>query len=288
MSLPYFPMFPSDFEAKTSHLTLAEDGAYNRLLRICWMTPGCTIPTDEAWIMRRVRAHTEGDKEAVRAILQEYFTAESGRYSNAKLMRVWLEANQAHEKRKNAGSKGGKAKSLKTKETAPSNAKAMLKQPEPEPEPYIKEEEPKGSLSSGDDLGGAKPFDEITEAVKAYNDSAEASGWPQLRILSKQRRASLKARLKECGGLDGWHSALERARGSPHLCGQNDRGWTANFDFLTRQSSFAKLMEGNYDPRIASTAHSLASHGRGMAGSATAAEIADRGARWAESRAARR
>jgi uncharacterized protein YdaU (DUF1376 family) len=31
MSLPYFPMYPTDFEAKTSHLTLAEDGAYNRL-----------------------------------------------------------------------------------------------------------------------------------------------------------------------------------------------------------------------------------------------------------------
>jgi uncharacterized protein YdaU (DUF1376 family) len=53
MSLPYFPMYPSDFEAKTSHLTLLEDGAYNRLLRLCWMTPGCSIPADEAWIMRR-------------------------------------------------------------------------------------------------------------------------------------------------------------------------------------------------------------------------------------------
>ena len=38
--------------------------------------------------------------------------------------------------------------------------------------------------------------------------------------------------------MDGGSSLLAR----PH--GQNDRGWTANFDFLTRQSSFAKLMEG--------------------------------------------
>lgn len=51
MSLPYFPMFPTDFEAKTSHLTLAEDGAYNRLLRLMWMTPGCSLPDDDAWIM---------------------------------------------------------------------------------------------------------------------------------------------------------------------------------------------------------------------------------------------
>ena len=55
MSLPYFPMYPSDFEAKTSHLTLEEDGAYNRLLRLCWMTPGASIPDDDAWIMRRMR-----------------------------------------------------------------------------------------------------------------------------------------------------------------------------------------------------------------------------------------
>ena len=135
MSLPYFPMYPSDFEAKTSHLTLAEDGAYNRLLRICWMTPGCTIPSDEAWIMRRVRAHTDADKDAVRNILEEYFTLKDGRYSNARLVKVWLEANEAHEKRKNAGSKGGKAKALKTNNSASSNAVAKPKQPEPEPEP---------------------------------------------------------------------------------------------------------------------------------------------------------
>ncbi|AVX04212.1 hypothetical protein MXMO3_01686 [Maritalea myrionectae] len=151
MSLPYFPMYPSDFEAKTSHLTLAEDGAYNRLLRICWMTPGCTIPDDEAWIMRRVRALTDEDKEAVRTILAEFFTVENGRYSNAKLMQIWRESNKAHEKRKNAGAKGGKAKSLKNNNTAHSNAVAKPKQPEPEPnkEKELSKDSPKkGSRGS--------------------------------------------------------------------------------------------------------------------------------------------
>lgn len=134
MSLPYFPMFPSDFEAKTSHLTMAEDGAYNRLLRICWMTPGCSMPDDEAWIMRRARAFTEADKEAVRSVLAEFFKAENGRLSNARLTKEWLAANEAHDKRKTAGAKGGKAKALKSNENTLSNAKAMLKQPEPEPE----------------------------------------------------------------------------------------------------------------------------------------------------------
>lgn len=134
MSLPYFPMFPADFEAKTSHLSLAEDGAYNRLLRICWMSPGCTIPNDEAWIFRRCRAHSEPEREAVRAVLAEFFTATAGRLSNARLLKEWNAANEAYSKRANAGSKGGKAKALKGNGKAPSNAKAMLKQPEPEPD----------------------------------------------------------------------------------------------------------------------------------------------------------
>jgi uncharacterized protein YdaU (DUF1376 family) len=138
MSLPYFPMYPTDFEAKTSHLTLAEDGAYNRLLRICWMTPSCTMPADEAWIMRRARAVSDHEQESVRAVLAEFFTIENGRYSNARLRREWLAANEAHERRKNAGAKGGKAKSLQAKGKTPSKAKAMPKQPEPEPEPDIK------------------------------------------------------------------------------------------------------------------------------------------------------
>lgn len=81
MSLPYFNLYPTVFEADTSHLTLAEDGAYNRLLRLCWMTPGCSLPDDEAWIMRRMRARTEEEQEAVRVVLGEFFTASGGRLS---------------------------------------------------------------------------------------------------------------------------------------------------------------------------------------------------------------
>lgn len=90
---------------------------------------------------------------------------------------------------------------------------------------------------------------ELRIAVDAFNATAAEAGWPQCQRLSKAREAALKAILAECGGIDGWRIALAKARASPHLTGQNDRGWTASFDFLTQASSFAKLMEGNYDPR---------------------------------------
>lgn len=137
MSLPYFPMFPTDFEAKTSHLSLAEDGAYNRLLRLCWMTPGCSMPADRAWVYRRMRAHTEADQAVIEAVIAEFFKEAGGRLSNARLAKEWLAANDAHQRRKKAGSKGGKAKAQKTKENGASNATAKPKQPEPEPEPEV-------------------------------------------------------------------------------------------------------------------------------------------------------
>jgi uncharacterized protein YdaU (DUF1376 family) len=146
MSLPYFPMFPTDFEAKTSHLTLAEDGAYNRLLRLMWMMPGCSLPDDDKWIMRRMRVDQATFDDVVLIVIDEFCTRENGRVSNAKLTRVFAASNEAHQKRVSAGSKGGKAKSLNTNDSPSSIAQAKPKQPEPEPEPY-KERESKDSCA---------------------------------------------------------------------------------------------------------------------------------------------
>jgi uncharacterized protein YdaU (DUF1376 family) len=142
MSLPYYPMYPADFEADTSHLTLAEDGAYNRLLRLCWRTPGCSLPNDRPWIHRRMRCVTDDDRAVVDTVLDEFFVLRAGRLSNTRLSREWASANASHERRKLSGSRGGLAKSRKNNESEPTNTLAKPKQPEPEP--YIKKERPIG------------------------------------------------------------------------------------------------------------------------------------------------
>ena len=128
MSLPFFPMYPTDFEAKTSHLTLEEDGAYNRLLRLCWMSPNCSVPDDDAWIMRRLRCDEATYVRVVKVVIEEFFTRKNGYVFSKRLSKEWVIANEAHKKRKNAGKKGGNSKALKTKENRSSNAVAMLKQ----------------------------------------------------------------------------------------------------------------------------------------------------------------
>ena len=130
MSLPYMPFFVDDYEGNTAHLTLEEDGIYNRLLRLCWRTPGCSIPHEDAWIIRMMRVDDSTYISKVLPVIREFFKVEKGRLYNPRLMREFLIAKEKHEKRVKAGQKGGRpAKSLKTNKTDQSNAKAMRKQP---------------------------------------------------------------------------------------------------------------------------------------------------------------
>lgn len=91
------------------------------------------------------------------------------------------------------------------------------------------------------------PIADLETCVAAWNDLAERRGLSRVQTLTEARKQNLRRRLAECGGLSGWEIALARIDASPFLCGSNDRGWRADFDFCTRQSSFTKLMEGRYD-----------------------------------------
>lgn len=146
MSLPYFEYYVKDFHAKAAHLDLAEEGAYHRLLRLCWMRHSCSIPSDEDWIFKHMRARKDTEaQEVIRSILSEFFTLKKGEYFNKKLSEIHAESNDKHSRRVNAGKKSAekrqksakKNKSLKNNDISLSNAGTLTQQPEPEPEPDI-------------------------------------------------------------------------------------------------------------------------------------------------------
>lgn len=95
-----------------------------------------------------------------------------------------------------------------------------------------------------------KDRSDIIEAFDAYNVAAASTGWPKAAKLTPPRRSALKARIADAGGLAGWIAAIDRAKLSPLLTGQNERGWRADFDFFLQAKSFTKLIEGSYDPRV--------------------------------------
>ncbi|PKR56365.1 helix-turn-helix domain-containing protein [Thalassospira lohafexi] len=102
-------------------------------------------------------------------------------------------------------------------------------------------------------------------AVDEYNTMAEECGLSKAQVISPTRKTKLKARLKDCGGIEGWSAALDKIRGSPFLLGHTG-DWKASFDFLLQQSSFIKLMEGAYDRSNANQDHGYRGPGANQSG----------------------
>lgn len=120
--LPSMPFYVDDFEADTAHLTLQEDGAYNRLLRLCWRSPVCCIPDDAGWISRRLRVSDAEYQAVVSPILSEFFTRENGMVWQKRQRQEYSYTKAMIDARKAAGSLGGKTKALRRKDIDPSKA----------------------------------------------------------------------------------------------------------------------------------------------------------------------
>ena len=137
---PYIPLYVDDYEAATAHLTPEEDGIYNRLLRLAWRTPGCALPTDPAWLARKIRLSAEDFVRVAQPVLDEFFMVQRGKFVQRRLKREYDDISRKKSARKQAGKKGGAAKAQKLLENSASNATLLLSDtrafPYPEPEPY--------------------------------------------------------------------------------------------------------------------------------------------------------
>lgn len=71
-SKPWFAWYPSDFAAKTGHLSLCEKGAYYMLLDHYYST-GKPLPNDMERLCRITRASSETEVTAVKAVTSEFF-----------------------------------------------------------------------------------------------------------------------------------------------------------------------------------------------------------------------
>lgn len=117
--------------------------------------------------------------------------------------------------------------------------------------PSLKPQKPEARSQIDKKDAYASSSDEA-RAVEEYNATAARAGWSAVQRVTKPRISSLKARLREVGGLEGWRAALDRAEASDFLCGRRpgrDGPFFASFDFLVQAQSFTRLMEGNYDNR---------------------------------------
>lgn len=179
------------------------------------------------------------------------------------------------------GAKTGKAQADSTpKDSHPENGSQITSQEKPQDKPKDEPQTEDGAGRPQRDHSAAstRQADMVALAFAAYNEAAARHGWPKALRLSPRRKSALKARLTDAGGLDGWTQALARAGQSDFLCGRRT-DFRASLDFFCQESSFLKLLEGQYDPRLGPRPGPKHSGGSSFAG-ATVTVPADPDAEW--------
>ena len=239
----YFQFNIGDYASHTRHLSLMEDLAYRRLLDLYYLREG-KLFGDEEEIARQI-----GMREYVSdvaQVLKDFFCiAEDDRWSHDRCDAEIAEYRHFLEKQRENGKLGGRPRKNPEKPTA---------------NPSLTQSEPKKSLttnhkplttnqdnkSSKEDMSSDDDAVSVKDVVDAWNDLAEARGLAKVVKVTDTRRKQIQARLKEYEP-DDWSKALTAIYKSKFLCGENDRGWKADFDFLLQPKSFVKLVEGAYD-----------------------------------------
>lgn len=72
--------------------------------------------------------------------------------------------------------------------------------------------------------------------------------FPKVTKLSDSRKRAIRARLRQYS-MDDLKRAFEIAEQSNFLKGENNKNWSANFDWLMKDNNLAKVLDGNYANR---------------------------------------
>ena len=104
--------------------------------------------------------------------------------------------------------------------------------------------EPSGSVS-GSNTNTNTYVIEAESLLKVWNQNR--GSLPEAKELSKTRKTSALARLREKPDLSYWETVVKKLAGSPFCRGETGGTWRANFDFLLRPDTHVKAIEGLYD-----------------------------------------
>ena len=229
----YFQFNIGDYASHTRHLSPMEDLAYRRLLDLYYLKDG-EVYGDEAEVARQVGLREY--VQEVKQVLQDFFCLDADdRWSHARCDAEIAHFRQKSEKASNAGKASAQRRS---------NVRSTDVQPTNNQQPITNNQEP--VLSSKEDMSSDDDHPSVKEIVEAWNELADARSLPKVIRVTDARRKQIQARLKEYPP-DDWSKALTAIYKSKFLCGENDRGWKADFDFLLQPKSFVKLVEGAYD-----------------------------------------
>ena len=110
----------------------------------------------------------------------------------------------------------------------------------------IDSEEEGGETTSTAPQAVKCPFSKIKDLYHSICVS-----YPTIIDIDGNRRKAVAARWRANRSLDTFEELFRVAEASPFLKGQNDRNWSADFDWMMKPSNFTKILEHRYDDRSA-------------------------------------
>ena len=88
------------------------------------------------------------------------------------------------------------------------------------------------------------PFN-YKKIINLYN-SILSKDLPAIKSLTDKRKKLIKLRHKQIEENGGWEAFFNKIANSKFLLGENDRNWTADFDWILKESNFIKILEDCY------------------------------------------
>jgi uncharacterized protein YdaU (DUF1376 family) len=216
MSNPWYAFYPGDYGRDTAHLSLAEDGAYRRLLDYLYST-GRPIPAGGEQAFRICRAFYPPEQAAVTSVLSQFFfeepdglhnkradvelakskqiTADRVRAGQASALKRELAAKKAEVKREAKKGHLGKPTRVGSNvgSSVPTSVQHLSPQPQPQPQATANINATKrgGSFKSVLNLSAAR-------SAKAMV-MPEADRSERLKLLKDQEQTLQRREKSNCG-----------------------------------------------------------------------------------------
>ena len=250
----HYPHHIGDFNNATRHLTRVERSLYRDLIELYYDTEQPLNP-DATKLARRVLANSEDERTALDSVLGEFFTLQDDGWHNdrcdAEIAKYQGQIEQA--------SRAGKASAAKRYSKNLTVVEQPFNQPEPEPEPEVV---PIGTLSP--DRLSPCPHDKLIdlfgqhlptlpqpkkELWEGKNAEAMRSRWKWV-LTAKKRDGNRYAATRD-EAMEWFGKYFSHVEKSDFLTGRNGKFSACDLGWLVKADNFAKVLQGNYDNRVA-------------------------------------
>ncbi|CAA2144299.1 DUF1376 domain-containing protein [Methylobacterium bullatum] len=190
-SLPTMPVGVDRHIADTAHMTNEEAGAYFRLQIFAWRSPGCCLPDDDARFARMLGT-TLKRWAVLKPIVLANWTLQNGNWSNDQVAREHQFVSEKVERKRAAGRKGGRPKSLELQDQEEALGSVIRKENESETKAAKAKAKESPIVPTGDE--DPEGFAEFKSAYPKRN-VAFPTTYARKRWLEARRRGATPAEI---------------------------------------------------------------------------------------------